>query len=108
VAVKHHSVNRLVWGHALAVIAEWAVVVGVLVHAYQWGGEWAVGAASVGMVLPAFVVAPLAASLTVRRHPAARRRSGSKRSATARLRPQRPSELRRHGWQGLRSSGSAQ
>jgi hypothetical protein len=70
VAVKDHSVNRLVWGHALAVIAEWAVVVGVLVHAYQWGGEWAVGAASVGMVLPAFVVAPLAASLTVRRHPA--------------------------------------
>ena len=52
--------------HFATVIAEWAAVVGVLVHAYGWGGPSAVGLVSLAVLAPPLVCAPIAANLTVR------------------------------------------
>ncbi len=41
--------RRLVVAHALAVTAEWVVVVGLLVHAFSWGGAGAVGIVSIAV-----------------------------------------------------------
>jgi hypothetical protein len=64
------TVRRLVVAHAVTTVSEWSVFVGVVVHAFQWGGSSAVGMASVSMLVPSFVLAPVAASLTSRRSPA--------------------------------------
>jgi len=58
--------HRFVLAHLLAVVGEWAVTVGILVHAYRWGGSSAVGLVSLAVLAPPLVCAPLAAHLTAR------------------------------------------
>ena len=55
--------------HLLVVISDWAVILGVLVHAFQWGGSSAVGLVSLAVLSPALVCAPVAANLTARYRP---------------------------------------
>ncbi|MFN8023420.1 MAG: MFS transporter [Acidimicrobiales bacterium] len=59
--------RRFVTAHLLTVIGEWAATVGVLVHAYAWGGTTAVGIVSLCVLAPSIVGAPLAAAIVVRR-----------------------------------------
>ena len=54
-------VQRIVLAHALTAIGEWAAAVGLLVHAFNWGGTGAVGAMSIAILVPPFVAAPLVA-----------------------------------------------
>jgi MFS family permease len=63
VAIRNENVRRveLAWGAAIA--AEWAHFVALGVFAYQEGGTAAVGIAGLVRLLPAAVVAPIAASL---------------------------------------------
>lgn len=58
--------RRFVLAHLLSVVGEWAVTVGILVHAFAWGGAGAVGLTSLAILAPPLVFAPLAASLTAR------------------------------------------
>lgn len=60
------QVRRFVLAHLLAVIAEYAVVVGTLVYAFERGGAGATGLASVAILLPAVAGGPLAVVLTGR------------------------------------------
>ena len=65
-AVRNENVRRveLAWGAAIA--AEWAHFVGLGVFAYRAGGTPAVGLAGLVRLLPAAIVAPVAASLADR------------------------------------------
>ena len=58
--------RRLVLAHFLSVIGEWAVTVGVLVHAYSWGGTRAVGVMSIALLVPPFACAPLVGAAMAR------------------------------------------
>jgi MFS family permease len=58
--------HRFVLAHLLTVVGEWAATIGVLVHAYGWGGSSAVGIVSLAVLAPPIVCAPLAAGLTAR------------------------------------------
>ena len=55
--------------HLLAVLSDWAVIFGVLLHAFRWGGTPAVGWVSLAILAPALVCAPIAAHLTSRHRP---------------------------------------
>lgn len=74
--MRDPRLQRFVLAHFLTVVAEWAAVVGVLVHAYGWGGPSAVGLVSLAVLAPPLVCAPLAANLTAR-YPAHRVRLAS-------------------------------
>jgi MFS family permease len=67
--VKQVRLNLLVAAHLLTVIGEWAVIFGVLVHAYRWGGSSTVGLVSLAVLAPPLICAPLAANLTARYRP---------------------------------------
>ncbi len=67
--MKQTRLNLLVLAHLLTVISEWAVIFGVLVHAFRWGGSSAVGLVSLAVLAPSLVCAPLAANLTARHRP---------------------------------------
>lgn len=58
------QLRRLVAAHVVAVVVEYAVVVAVLVDAYERGGAGATGVTSLAILLPYVVGAPLAAYLT--------------------------------------------
>src|SRR5947207_921106 len=66
VAVRNENVRRveLAWGAAIA--AEWAHLVALGVFAYESGGASAVGIAGLVRLLPAAIIAPVAASLADR------------------------------------------
>ncbi len=64
--MRDPRLHRFVVAHLFTVIGEWAAVVGVLVHAYEWGGSSAVGFVSLAVLAPPLVCAPLAATLTAR------------------------------------------
>src|SRR5437764_13188913 len=66
IAVRNENVRRveLAWGAAIA--AEWAHLVALGVFAYQGGGASAVGIAGLVRLLPAALIAPVAASLADR------------------------------------------
>lgn len=64
--VRNWGLRRLVAAHGLSAIAEWAVTVGLLVHAFTWGGARAVGVASIAVLLPPFVGAPLVGTAMAR------------------------------------------
>ena len=64
--MKNPRVQRFVLAHLLAVVGEWAAIVGVLVHAYRWGGSTAVGWVALTVHAPTLLFAPLAAHLTAR------------------------------------------
>lgn len=66
----------LVLAHLMAVVTEWAVTVGILVHAYEWGGTAAVGFVSLAVLAPPFLGAPLAAAATARMRPLTVRLTG--------------------------------
>jgi hypothetical protein len=57
--VRDGSLRRLAFAHALSAVGEWAVTVGVLVHAFAWGGSGAVGIVSLAVLVPPFAFAPL-------------------------------------------------
>jgi len=57
---------RLVGAHALAVVTEWASMVAVLVYAFDEGGARATGLASLAILAPQLVGAPVAAALAGR------------------------------------------
>ena len=60
------GVVRLVTAHLLSVFGEWAAVIAVLVYAYERGGARATGIASVVILTPSVLGAPIAAALTDR------------------------------------------
>lgn len=64
--VGEQRLQRFVIAHLLAVVFEWSVTVGVLVHAFDWGGSTAVGAVSLAVLAPPLFCAPLAAAATAR------------------------------------------
>lgn len=61
--------RRLVLAHLLSAVGEWAVTVGLLVHAFAWGGAAAVGALSIAVLLSPLVCTPLVASALARWRP---------------------------------------
>ncbi len=63
------AIIRLVLAHLAAAIAEWAAVIGVLVHVFDRSGVRATGLASIGMLTAALVVAPFTGALVDRRRP---------------------------------------
>lgn len=64
--LRDSSVRRLLLTHFLSVIGEWAVTVGVLVHAFTWGGSRAVGVMSIALLLPPLACAPLVGAACAR------------------------------------------
>ena len=70
------SLFRLLASHLFAVIAEWTSVVGVLVYAYQRSGSTATGIASLCVLLPVIVGAPITSRLVVSHSPLTVRRVG--------------------------------
>jgi hypothetical protein len=64
--MKNARLHRFVVAHLLTVVGEWAATIGVLVHAYRWGGATAVGFVALAIHSPTMVGAPLAAHLTTR------------------------------------------
>lgn len=63
---KDQRLHRFVVAHLLTVVFEWATTVGVLVHAFDWGGSSAVGVVSLAVLAPPIACAPLAAAATAR------------------------------------------
>jgi hypothetical protein len=63
------AVVRLVVAHSAAVVAEWAAVIGVLVHVFDRSGTRATGLASIGILIAALIVAPLTGVLVDRCRP---------------------------------------
>lgn len=57
-------------GHLAAVVAEWAVMIGVLVYAYDHGGERSAGLASLVLLAPYVLLASTTARLAERHRPA--------------------------------------
>ena len=57
-ALRRPELRRVVVAFGLAVTAEWALWIGLLVYAYDRGGSTAAGLVSIGLLLPAMVVAP--------------------------------------------------
>lgn len=68
-AASNPPVTRLLLAHLAAVIAEWAAVIGVLVHVFDRSGTRATGLASIAMLAVAVVVAPFAGTLVDRGRP---------------------------------------
>lgn len=63
------GVRRLVAGHFLVVVTEWASAVAVLVYAFDRGGARATGLASLAVLAPQLLGAPVAAALASRWSP---------------------------------------
>jgi MFS family permease len=66
VATRNENVRRVEVAWGAAIVAEWAHFVALGVFAYRGGGASAVGVAGLVRLLPAAVVAPVAASLADR------------------------------------------
>ena len=64
--MRDSAVRRLLVTHFLTVIGEWAVTVGLLVHAFTWGGSRAVGVTSIALLVPPFACAPLVGAAMAR------------------------------------------
>lgn len=68
-ALGNRDLVRHVLGLLFAAMAEWAVVLGVLVYAFDRGGPSATGLASVALLIPYVLAAPLAGALAERHRP---------------------------------------
>lgn len=64
--MRDWAVRRLLITHLVGVVCEWAVTFGLLVHAFRWGGSSAVGVASLTLLLPPLVCAPLVGAALAR------------------------------------------
>ncbi|MGH2383221.1 MAG: MFS transporter [Candidatus Limnocylindria bacterium] len=64
--IANRSLRRVEAGWLMAIAAEWAYLVSLLVYAYDVGGVLAVGLLSTTRMLPAAILAPFLASLTDR------------------------------------------
>jgi Cyclic nucleotide-binding domain/Major Facilitator Superfamily len=60
---------RIVVAHLADVLAEWALFVGALMYAFEAGGPRAAGLASIVLLVPNLIVAPLAGAVAGRRRP---------------------------------------
>ena len=67
--VANPAITRLVLTHLAAVIAEWAAIIGVLVHVFDRSGTRATGLTSIAMLAAALVVAPFSGTLVDRWRP---------------------------------------
>ena len=74
--LSNRPLVRLVAAHLLAVIAEYGAVVAVLVYAFEAGGARTTGFASVAILAPTLVGAPIAAVVTNELRPQVVRRRG--------------------------------
>lgn len=63
---RHDALPRLVAAHLAAVVTEWASVIAVLVYAFERSGAGATGLASLALLAPQLVGAPVAAALMSR------------------------------------------
>lgn len=68
-ALHNRDLIRHLLGLQFAVMAEWAVFLGVLVYAFDKGGSGAVGTASIAMLVPTVAIAPFAGTLPERYRP---------------------------------------
>ncbi len=68
-AFGNRTLVRYTASHLLAINAEWAVFIALLVYAYDRSGARATGLASIAMLLPYVIVAPYAGHLAERRRP---------------------------------------
>jgi hypothetical protein len=75
-SLTNGALRRLLVSHLTAVVAEWAAAVGVLVYAYERGGSTATGIASLCVLIPSMIGAPLTAALVNAHRPAMVRRLG--------------------------------
>lgn len=57
--VRDAWLRRLVTAHLCSAVGEWAITVGLLVHAFRWGGASAVGVFSVTVLLWPLVCTPI-------------------------------------------------
>lgn len=67
---------RYVVAHLLAVVAEWAVFIALLVYVHDRDGSGAMGVAAIVMLLPYVVVSPFAGQLAERHRPSRVRLAG--------------------------------
>jgi MFS family permease len=68
-ALENRSLVRYSASHLLAINAEWAIFLALLVYTYDRSGARATGLASVMLLLPYVLAAPFAGHLTDRRRP---------------------------------------
>ena len=62
-ALANPSIRRVVIAFAAFNFGEWATWVAVLVYAFERGGATEAGLVAFGMLVPAAIIAPIAASL---------------------------------------------
>ncbi|MBI5088360.1 MAG: MFS transporter, partial [Actinobacteria bacterium] len=74
--MRDRWLRRLVLAHGCSTISEWALTVGLLVYAFEWGGATAVGAVSIVVLLLPLVCTPLVGSAIGRWRPQAVRTVG--------------------------------
>jgi MFS family permease len=68
--LRNRDVVAYIASHLLAAIAEWAVYIGVLVYTEEHAGATAAGLASIAIIVPYVITAPLAGMLAERYAPA--------------------------------------
>ena len=68
-ALENRSLVRYAASHLLAINAEWAIFLALLVYTYDRSGARATGLASIMLLLPYVLAAPYAGHLTERRRP---------------------------------------
>jgi MFS family permease len=76
VALGNRSLLRYTGTHLLAVNAEWAVFIGLLVYVHERSGTRATGFASIAILVPYVVVAPFAGEMAERYRPSRVRLAG--------------------------------
>lgn len=75
-ALSNRSLVRYVGSHLLAINAEWAIFIGLLVYVHERSGARATGFASIAMLIPYMLVAPYAGLMAERYRPARVRLGG--------------------------------
>lgn len=75
-ARRNGQLVRFVAAHLLAVVAEWALFIVLLVHVHEREGATALGIASIALLAPYVLVSPWSGHLAVRRRPGRVRLAG--------------------------------
>jgi MFS family permease len=66
---ENHTLVRYTASHLLAINAEWAIFIALLVYTYERNGARATGLASIAMLMPYVIAAPYAGHLAERHRP---------------------------------------